>query len=297
MKYELVKFVNNNLELEVTVSPDQETVWLTKDQMALLFDRDRTVISRHIKNIFKEGEIDENTSCAKNARQVGGQVHYKLFFNLDVVISVGYRVKSSNGVLFRKWAANVLKEYLIKGYVINRKRTMVTNENYINLINRVDSLDNRLEKLENENLFFPKSILIKENDPFDALMVINDLISRAKQTIILIDPYTDTKTLNVLKNKKDDVLVSLFTSDKTKLSEEDIDLFNNKYNGLSMFLNNNYHDRYLIVDDIVFYHLGSSINYLGNKFAQIDKIKDEDIISLLRKRIDEQKQKGCRSNN
>ena len=288
MKYELIKFVNNNLELEVTVSPDQETVWLTKDQMALLFNRDRTVISRHIKNIFKEGELDENTSYAKNARQVGGQIHYTLFYNLDAVISVGYRVKSSNGVLFRKWATNVLKEYLIKGYVINRKRTMVTNENYINLINRVDSLDNRLEKLENENLFFPRSILIKENEPFDALMIVSDLISRAKQTIVLIDPYTDTKTLNILKNKNNDVLVSLFTSDKTKLSQIDIDLFNDKYNGLIMIINNNYHDRYLIIDDDIFYHLGSSINYLGNKFAQIDKIEDKDIKELLRKRINEQ---------
>ena len=81
--------------------------------MSLLFDRDRIVISRHIKNIFKEGELDENISCAKNARQVGDQIHHTVFYNLDVVISVGYRVKSSNGILFRKWAADVLKEYLL----------------------------------------------------------------------------------------------------------------------------------------------------------------------------------------
>ena len=289
MKYEIVKFVNNNLELEINVSPDEETVWLTKEQMSLLFDRDRTVISRHIKNIFKEGELDENISCAKNARQVGDQIHHTVFYNLDVVVSVGYRVKSTNGVLFRKWAADVLKEYLLKGYVINKERTMVTNENYINLINKVDSLNNRLEKLENENLYFPKSILIEENKPFEALVIISDLISRAQKSIVLIDPYSDIKTLNVLKNKIDGVSISMFTSDKTKLSQADIEMFNEKYGGLSLSINNNYHDRYLIIDDFIFYHLGSSINYLGNKFAQIDKIEDEDLKDLLRKRINEQK--------
>ena len=289
MKYEVVKFINNNLELEVSVSPDQETVWLTKEQMSLLFDRDRTVISRHIKNIFKEGELDENISCAKNARQVGDQIHHTVFYNLDVVVSVGYRVKSTNGVLFRKWAADVLKEYLLKGYVINKERTMVTNENYINLINKVDSLNNRLEKLENENLYFPKSILIEENKPFEALVIISDLISRAQKSIVLIDPYSDIKTLNVLKNKIDGVSISMFTSDKTKLSQADIEMFNEKYGGLSLSINNSYHDRYLILDNLIFYHLGSSINYLGNKFAQIDKIEDEDLKDLLRKRINEQK--------
>lgn len=287
MKYELVKFVNNNLELEVTVSPEEETVWLSKEDMSFLFNRDRSVISRHIKNIFESNELEEKSNV--HFLHIANSDKPVTFYNLDVVISVGYRVKSSNGVVFRKWASKVLKEYLLKGYIINKKRTMVTNENYLNLINRVDSLDNRLEKLENESLFFPKSILIKENEPFDALMIVSDLISRAKQTIVLIDPYTDTKTLNVLKNKNDDVLVSLFTSDKTKLSQIDIDLFNDKYNGLLMIINNDYHDRYLIIDDIVFYHLGSSINYLGNKFAQIDKIEDKDVKEFLRKRINEQK--------
>ena len=287
MKYELVKFVNNNLELEVTVSPEEETVWLSKEDMSFLFNRDRSVISRHIKNIFESNELEEKSNV--HFLHIANSDKPVTFYNLDVVIPVGYRVKSSNGVVFRKWASKVLKEYLLKGYIINKKRTMVTNENYLNLINRVDSLDNRLEKLENESLFFPKSILIKENEPFDALMIVSDLISRAKQTIVLIDPYTDTKTLNVLKNKNDDVLVSLFTSDKTKLSQIDIDLFNDKYNGLLMIINNDYHDRYLIIDDIVFYHLGSSINYLGNKFAQIDKIEDKDVKEFLRKRINEQK--------
>ena len=113
-------------------------------------------------------------------------------------------------------------------------------------------------------------------------------MSRAKKSIFLIDPYTDDKTLNIIKNKQDNVSATIITSDKTKLSQLDVESFNNKYGGLTLIVKNNYHDRYLIIDEFIFYHLGSSINYLGNKFAQIDKIEDEDIKELLRKRIHEQ---------
>ena len=292
MKYEVVKFINNNLELEVSVSPDEETVWLTKDQMSLLFDRDRTVISRHINNIYKEGELDRSTSVHFlhiSPDNINPDHRPPQYYNLDVVVSVGYRVKSQQGVLFRKWATNVLKEYLLKGYVINGNRTLVTDENYVNLINKVEKIDNRLTYLEKESLFFPKTIVFYENEMFDSITKINDIISRARNCIVLIDPYVDAKTLNVLKNKNDGVSASLLTSDKSKISQIDIDLFNEKYGGLSVIVNNNYHDRYLILDDFIFYHLGSSVNYLGNKFAQVDKIEDEDMKELLRKRINEQK--------
>ena len=287
MKYELVKFVNNNLELEINVSPDEDTVWLSKEDMSILFDRDRSVISRHIKNIFECDELEEKSNV--HFLHIANSDKPVPYYSLDVVISVGYRVKSPNGVIFRKWANAVLKEYLLKGYVINESRALVTNENYINLINRVDNIDNRLVQIESENSYFSKTIVIYEGNTFDALAIMSDLMSKAKNNIVLIDPYTDTKTLNVLKNKGNTVSLLLFTSDRTKLSQLDIDSFNDNYGGLTIVINNDYHDRYLVIDDFIFYHLGSSINYLGNKFAQIDKIEDEDIKNLLRKRINEQK--------
>ena len=290
MKYELVKFVNDNLELEINVSPKEDTIWMNKEQIALLFDRDRTVISRHIKNLFNDGELIEKQVCAKNARTGPDGKNYLVdYYNLDVVIAVGYRAKSPNATVFRKWATNVLKEYLLRGYVIDKKRTLVTNENYINLINKVDSLEDRVRKIEDESIYFPKNLVIEQNEVFDAYIALSNIISTANQTIVLIDPYVDNKTLNVLKNKKDEVLVQVITSDKAKISEQDIKLFNTKYGGLSICFNNDYHDRYLIIDNLIFYHLGSSVNYMGNKFSQIDKIEDEDIKILLRKRIDEQK--------
>lgn len=134
--YQMVKFTDKDFELDVRADSEHETVWLTKDEIAELFERDRTVISRHIKNIFIEDELDENISCAKNARQVGGQIHHTEYFNLDVIISVGYRVKSHRGVLFRKWASKVLKEYLIEGVAINKKR--------IDVLNKVVDIQNRM---------------------------------------------------------------------------------------------------------------------------------------------------------
>ena len=287
MKYELVKFVNNNLELEINVSPEEETVWLSKEDMSILFNRDRSVISRHIKNIFKSNELEEKSNV--HFLHIANSDKPVPFYSLDVVISVGYKVKSPNGVVFRKWANTVLKKYLIKGYVINDKRTLVTNENYVNLINRVNNIDNRLSLIESESLYFSKTIVVYEGNAFDGLAIMSNLVSKAKHNLVLIDPYADTKTLNVLKNKDINASLLLITSDRAKLSQMDIDSFNDNYSGLSVVINNSYHDRYLILDDFIFYHLGSSINYLGNKFAQIDKIVDEDLKDLLRKRINEQK--------
>ena len=152
MEYEIIKFTNNNLELEVNVSPEQDTVWLTVEQIASLFDRDRTVILKHISNIYKENELDEKSTCAKNAQvQIEGSRRVNrtiVYYNLDVIISVGYRVKSKNGVIFRKWANSVLKEYLLKGYALNQERAVITKENYLGLLCRVDSMEYRLTKVE-----------------------------------------------------------------------------------------------------------------------------------------------------
>ena len=127
-RYELVRFEQNGLTLDVNVSPSEDTVWLSKEQIALLFGRDRSVISRHINGIYEEGELDKKSTCAKNARmpQTRKRLYESELYNLDVIISVGYRVKSKNGVVFRKWANTVLKEYLLRGYVVDGKRALQT---------------------------------------------------------------------------------------------------------------------------------------------------------------------------
>ena len=126
MENEIVKFVNGNLELEVNVSPEKETVWLSANQMSLLFDRDEKTIRKHINNVFKDEEVDKNINTQK--MRVVNIKQLVPFYSLDVVISVGYRVKSKNGVEFRKWATSILKDYMIKGYSINQKRLDALNK-------------------------------------------------------------------------------------------------------------------------------------------------------------------------
>lgn len=287
-EYEIIKFKNDDIELSVNVSPSEDTVWLTKEQIAILFDRDRSVISKHVNNILKEKELDDST-CAffaqvkkEGNREVKRSIEY---YNLDMIISIGYRVKSQNGIIFRKWANKILKEYLLKGFVINENRTLVTNENYINLINRVDSIDSRLQFIENNELSYKKEKIIVNGDIFDSISYLENIVSKANNKILLVDPYVDSKALNILKNSVDNIHIKIITSNKSKLSQIDLNAFKKQYNKIiNLVIDNDFHDRYLYVDDKIF-HLGSSINYLGNKISQIDEVIDEDIKNYLKKRV------------
>ena len=152
MKNEIILFENQNVKLEVNMK--DETVWLSLDQMAKLFGRDRTVITRHINNVFKDNELDKNEVCAKFAHttQHGAlldktQTRYLDYYNLDMIISIGYRVKSKNGVIFRKWANKVLKDYLLKGYVVNQKRLEYL-EKTVKLIDIAGRIDTELKGTE-----------------------------------------------------------------------------------------------------------------------------------------------------
>ena len=150
-KYELVKFVDDELELDVNFSPKEETIWLTQEQIAKLFAKAKSTINEHIKNILKN-ELKEKEVSRKFGKTELSYVTTKpiIMYNLDLILAVGYRVNSKRGVEFRKWANKVLREYLIKGYVINENRVVVSNENYIKLSNEVANINNRVDKLEDK---------------------------------------------------------------------------------------------------------------------------------------------------
>lgn len=154
--YQIIKFQDGNFTLDVNVSPDEDTVWLTKDEMAVLFDRDRTVISRHLKKIFDEKELLQNQVSAKNARTgPDGKTYIVEFYNLDVIISVGYRVKSQRGVIFRKWATGVLKHYMLRGYAISDSRCLECKNSILELQNKILEIQIAQEKeLQNLPMFF-----------------------------------------------------------------------------------------------------------------------------------------------
>lgn len=284
-EYEIIEFKNGNIELSVNVSPKEDTVWLTKEQIAILFDRDRSVISRHINNIYNEEELDKSTSVHfLHISNNNPKNRPPELYNLDVIISVGYRVKSKNGVLFRKWANNILKEYLLKGYVINENRTLITNENFINLITKVDSIDSRLKYIENNEQYYNEKLIV-DGELFDAIAYLEELVSKSKLFILLVDPYVDSKALNILKNSNDKISLKIITSSKSKLSKTDINLFAKQYNKkIDISIDDSFHDRYLFIDNKIF-HLGASINYIGKRISQINEVEDKGIKEYLRKRV------------
>ena len=279
-KYEVVKFIDDNIELDVNIDPYSETIWLTQSQMAILFGVDISRISRHIKNALNEEEINSQRNLRKT--QIANSDKLVYLYDLDVIISVGYRVKSIKGVIFRKWATKVLKEYLLQGYVINKERSLVTNENYVRLINKVESLDERVSN--NENNYIPQefknSQLFFDGQLYDAYTLIQSLFESANKEIIIIDNYVDRTILDRLVVKNRNVQVIIYTSINTRLLGRDINTFNSQYGGLDVRYTTNVHDRYIIIDQNKIYHLGHSIKDLGKKIFSISE-SDSNLISKL----------------
>lgn len=287
-KYEVVKFEQDNLILDVNVSPNEDTVWLSKEDMSTLFGRDRSVITKHINNIYKEGELDRESTCAKNAHVhlEGSRTITRIieFYNLDVIISVGYRVRSRNGVIFRRWATAVLRDYLIKGYSLSSDRVLVTNENYIQLINDVNHLKKDVEDIKeivNRNIL--DSIIIYEGDSFDGFSFINDLIKKAIQSVIIIDGYADDSIFDFLIGSKKGIKKVVICHKANRISKEILNRFEKEYGPIVIKEDKTYHDRFLIIDNEV-YLIGTSLNSIGyktssvikcNKFNIKDIIKDE----------------------
>ena len=275
-KYEIVKFNNDSVEVDVTVSPLEETVWLTQEQMALLFNVNVPAINKHIRNIISENELDVGSTVSKmeivryeGNRRVKRNIN---IYNLDMIISVGYKVNSVEGIKFRRWANKVLKEYLLKGYIINEERSLVTNENYVRLINKVESLDERVSNIEKEYKpkGFKNSQLFFDGEFYDAYTLIQSLFESANKEIIIIDNYTDRTILDRLVVKKSNVQVTIYTSINSILLAKDINAFNNQYGGLDVRYTTNVHDRYIIIDQNKLYHLGHSIKDLGKKFLSVN---------------------------
>ena len=283
LKYDVAKFVDEDFELSVNVSPKEETVWLSLDEMSALFERDRSVIGKHIRKIYQEGELDKNRTWAKNARHLeDGRIFQVDVYNLDVIIAVGYRVNSKRGTLFRQWANKILKEYLLTGYVINEERTLVTNENYVRLINKVESLDERVSNIENnyKPKEFENSQLFFDGQLYDAYTLIQSLFETANNEIIIIDNYVDRTILDRLVVKNSNVQVIIYTSINSRLLGRDINTFNSQYGGLDVRYTTNVHDRYIIIDQNKIYHLGHSIKDLGRKIFSISE-SDSNLISKL----------------
>ena len=256
-------------QTQIDVHMENETVWLTQAQMAELFQKDRTVISRHIRNVFNEGELEEQSTCAKFAHMGndGLQQYETVMYNLDVIISVGYRVKSQRGTAFRIWATKVLKEYMLRGYAVNQRIVYV--EEYFD--KRLRAHEQRIENVEQKIDFFvrtslpPHQGIFYDGQIFDAYTFINDRIREATTRIILIDNYIDDSVLTILSKRADKVAATIYTKKPSAQLQLDIQKHNAQYPPISIVEFDRSHDRFLCIDETV-YHLGASIKDLGKKW-------------------------------
>ena len=272
-------------QTQIDVHMENETVWLTQAQMAELFQKDRTVISRHIRNVFNEGELEEQSTCAKFAHMGndGLQQYETVMYNLDVIISVGYRVKSQRGTAFRIWATKVLKEYMLRGYAINQ-RLLAMEEHMDKRIGRIENtLASHQEKID----FFvrtslpPHQGIFYDGQIFDAYTFINDRIREATTRIILIDNYIDDSVLSMLAKRADMVTATIYTKKPSAQLQLDIQKHNAQYPPISVVEFDRSHDRFLCIDETV-YHLGASIKDLGKKWFAFNRM-EMPITELLQK--------------
>ena len=264
------------VKLEVRL--ENETVWLTQAQLVELFQSSKANISEHIKNIYEQGELEENSTVRdfRTVRQEGKRqvVRNISYYNLDAIISIGFRVNSKRGILFRQWANKVLKDYLLKGYSINR---------------RISELEQTVSEHSKKIDFFVRTSLppvegiFFDGQIFDAYKFASDLIKSARHSLVLIDNYVDESVLLMLSKRQPGVTATVYTQRITQQLQIDLDRYNSQYPPIAIRTYRDSHDRFLIVDETDVYHIGASLKDLGKKMFAFSKmeIPASMIISLL----------------
>ena len=258
---------DSSLTLEVRL--ENETVWLTQQQMSELFQTTRNNVTIHISNIFKEGELERNVVCKDSLHTtqhgaMAGKTQAKKIklYNLDVIISVGYRIKSQQGIFFRIWATRVIKEYLLRGFAINQ---------------RVERLEYRMNETERKIDFFVKTSLppvegiFYDRQIFDAYTFASNLIKSAQKSIVLVDNYIDESVLLLLSKRRVNVSAAIYTAQISPQLQLDLQRYNAQYPAINIQMFNRSHDRFLFIDNDV-YHIGASLKDLGKRWFAFSKI-------------------------
>lgn len=258
-------------EVKLEVRLKDETVWLTQAQIADLFGTRRQAITKHLKNIFETKELDENSVCSiLELTAADGKIYKTKFYNLDAILSVGYRVNSKNATLFRRFANNILKEYLLKGYSINQRIEHIDS--------KLTAHDRQLEELSSKVDFFVRTSLppvegiFFDGQIFDAYKFAADLIRTAKKSLILIDNYVDERVLLMLSKREPGVDATIYTHRITPELQLDIERHNDQYPPINLRTYSHAHDRFLIIDSKEVYHIGASLKDLGRKLFAFSKM-------------------------
>lgn len=253
-------------ELELKVSVNNQTIWLSADEIAYIFNVNRPAIVKHIGNIYKDEELEQNSTCSI-LEQVAkdGKLRKINFYNLDVIISVGYRVNSKKATKFRKWATTILKDYINDGYVINHHR--ITEQRLLLLENDVNVIKSKIKenKLEtNQGIFYDGQI-------YDSYSFINDLLKIANNEVILIDNYVDDTVLTLF-SKYQNINFIIYINNISKQLKLDFEKYSKQYKNITLKTFKSSHDRFLIVDKKEIYHIGASLKDLAKKWFAFSKI-------------------------
>ena len=305
-------------EVRLEVRVENETVWLTQAQMAALFERERSVIAKHIKNVFKEGELDSKVVCANFAHTtphgaIKGkmQISEVVLYNLDVIISVGYRVKSIAGTRFRQWANHVLKDYMLKGYAVNQRkiatdlqiadrlheqRQLIESQGteIADVRKSIAEQDSRLSAVEQRIDFFvnaaqaPTGGILATGTRFDGFVLIADLVKSAKRSVVFIDPFATIEVLKFAAMRAKGVQAVVYSARITPEFRAAADLHKKQYPGLDLKTMRTIHDRFLLVDDKV-YHFGASFKDMGNEmtaFSVLDFVTPAEVIEKIQESME-----------
>lgn len=275
---------DETMKLEVRL--ENETVWLTQQQIADLFGTKRPAITKHLSNIFKSGELDENSvRSILEHTAADGKIYKTQFYNLDAILSVGYRVNSRNATIFRQWANKVLKEYLLRGYAINQRLIEMSDR----LDRRLLEQDMKIAAIRRDVDFFvrtslpPKEGVFFDGQIFDAYAFIAGLIRKARHRIVVIDNYIDDSVLVQLSKRNPGVSVDIYDGQISRQLRQDVEKHNAQYPGVTLHKYTKAHDRFLIIDEEV-YHIGHSLKDLGKKlfaFSKMDVMTGSELISRL----------------
>ncbi len=271
--------VYDNGEIALKISVEKDSIWLTQKQVSILFAKDVRTINDHIKGIYKEEELFEYATIRKfrivqkeGSREVTREV---LHYNLDVIISVGYRVNSKKATKFRQWATRILKHYITEGYAINSER--ITHQRFTELESDVSKLKSDMQniqsKVKDDKLTTLQGIFY-DGEIYDAYVLINKIFKSSMKRIVVIDNYIDDSIL-ILLSKYPKLQYTIITHKPSKQLNLDIKKYNSQYHNLKVKISNKYHDRFLIIDDNEVYHIGASLKDLGKKVFAFSKINKE----------------------
>lgn len=267
---------NDNTKIEVHLN--DEMIWLSQPQIVQLFQSSKSNISEHIRNIYSQNELDKDSTVRifRTVQTEGNRnVHRNItYYNLDMIISIGFRVNTKIGIHFRQWANNILKDNLIKGYSINKRIDYIENK----IEHKLQEHEAQLNKIDEQiNYFVQKSLppiqgVFYNGEIFDAYQLLTRLIKMANKSIVVIDNYIDESVLTMLDKRKDGVAATIYTEKINKQLQLDIKLHNSQYPAIDIKIVKNCHDRFLLIDDEDVFHIGASLKDLGKKLFAFSRL-------------------------